>query len=234
MTATPALAVAQEVVRCPVPEGADPALGELSADARMDFVLSSMQHGEEAAVTWTATFALSYLAITAGQLLWRVLTPDEAEKINLWVGAVSSMIGVASFFALPLSVIADRSEVEAEARHRGDCAALARAEALFVRSAEGEDFGVSWLTHLGSVAFNLAIGLYLGIVHGEWVGGAISAGTGIAVGELQILTQPTDLPDALRRYQAAELDAPPPSRPVVSVAPSIGPTGAGLELRGAF
>jgi hypothetical protein len=219
---------------CPLIEGGDAALAERTTAERADFLLAETRRGEEAARTWTAIFALSYLAIAIGQTAALTATQDPGTRIELGVGAVSSLIGVASFFVLPRAVLADLERMEALAprARTGDCEALEAAEQLFLRDAASEAFGTSWLTHVGSVLFNLGVGLFLGLVYDRWVAGAISAGVGILTGELQILTQPTPMVAALARYRAGELgeSAPPP----LTIAPAWDGTFAGVTIGGAL
>lgn len=223
---------AQPAQDCPLPDEATEALAERTIEERAAFVAERFRRGEHAARTWTATFALGYLGIAVSQVAALVILNDDEERDTLWVGAVSSMIGVASFFALPLRAITDREEMEALAPEAlaGDCAALRRMEALLERAAASEEFGTSWLVHLGNVLFNLGVGLYLGLVHGEWVSGAIAAGVGVAVGELQILTQPTHLVSALAQYRDGQLtrEEPLASRPLGA------PSAFGLGVEFAF
>lgn len=222
--AVPTVARAQ---RCPAIEGGAPELAELPTAERMAFLLARAERGEEAARTWTAIFALGYLGIAAGQLAVLSVSRDQERRDNMAIGAASSMIGVASLFVLPLSILHQRADIEALAARasEGDCEALARAEALMVAAAESEAFGASWLVHVGSVLFNLGVGLLLGVGYGHWISGAISAGVGIAIGELQILTQPTDLVDAVERYRRGDLALAPTG----SIA-----AGPGFALGGTF
>ena len=224
-------------VRCPTIDGGSSELSEVPIEERMAFLLARTRSGHEAATTWSVTFAVGYLGLAAGQLGAMVLLGGLEENVNLWVGAIAAMVGVGTRILMPRAVLADRTLIEAlaPAATSGDCEALARAEAVFVRDAEDEDFGSSWLIHLGAILFNLARGLYLGLVHDEWISGAIGAGIGIAVGEVQIFTQPTDLVGALEQYRAGRVRAEPAAEVRARTSVSFDPAGGlVLGVGGAF
>jgi hypothetical protein len=227
LTADPAYA------QCPSMHGGGAALRQHTNEERMAFILRRIRGGEEAARTWTTIFAIGYLGLTVGQMAALTATQDPAERIDRGVAAVSSAIGVATIFILPLDVLTDRARVEALAPRAaaGDCAALEEAEDILESDAADEAFGSSWLIHVGSVLFNLGVGLVLGLGYGHWVTAAISTGVGILVGEVQTLTQPTDLIDALVRYRTGDFDG---ARPSVAISPYADPSAAGVGLRGAF
>lgn len=197
----------------------------------MSFILDSARGVDASARTWSATFALAYLAIAATQLGVLTATDDPGTRADAGVGAAASMIGVASVAFLPVPVLRDREELEriAPAAITGDCAALARAEAILEHDAAGEDFGSSWLMHVGSALFNLAIGAFQGLAYGRWESGAISAAVGIAVGELSIWTKPRGLVSALASYRSGSFDAPR-----VVLQPTFDGSFAGFALSGSF
>ncbi|MHB8877432.1 MAG: hypothetical protein ACYC8T_27385, partial [Myxococcaceae bacterium] len=115
----------------------------------------------------------------------------------------------------------------------GPCPTLASAERLFLRDAEGEAFGVSWLLHGANVVFNVAVGLVLGLGWGHWESGAINAAAGIAIGEVMILTQPTGVVSDLERYRGGELRPPAQMAWRVGAGP-LGRGGFGLRLGASF
>ncbi len=226
------LSAAPASADCPVPEGASDALAERSPAERMHFLLESVRHGEEVTRTWTNVFSLGYLGLATVQMAI-IGAADPGTRIDLGIGAAGSMIGVASLALFRSPVLADRATLEALAAEavEGDCEALARAEQLIDASAESEAFGTSWLIHVGTVVFNLGIGLLMGLGYGRWVSGVISASVGIAVGELQVLTRPTPMLQARRRYLNGELGE---SGPEVRLVPVVSPTEVALGVSGRF
>lgn len=217
--------------RCPAPPEASEALAERTPEERMAFILERARGVERSARTWSVTFALAYLGVAATQLAVLVASSDPGGRADAGVGAVSSMIGVASVVFMPIPVLRDREELERIAPRAmdGDCDALARAEAILAHDAAGEDFGSSWLMHVGSALFNLGIGAFQGLVYGRWESGAISAAVGIVVGELSILTKPRGLVGALASYREGDFETPR-----VVLQPQLGASFAGLALSGSF
>lgn len=184
------------------------ALAARSPSDRAWFILERARSVEPAAQLWSASWAVGYLGLTAAQLGVLTATQDPGTRADMAVGALSAMIGVASIFLLPIRVIGDRARLEelAPRAMEGDCDALAEMERIFERDAAGEDFGSSWLMHVGSMLFNIGIGVVQGLAFGRWQSGMISAAIGIAVGEVQILTKPSGLIDARARYQVGLFD----------------------------
>ncbi len=228
------LAVAPAAAQCPIPRGASPSLAERSTEERMRFILERTQHAEEVTRTWTTVFSLSYLGLVAAQMGLIVIVDDPGARIDFAIGAVGSMIGVASLAIFRAPVLVDRASIEelAPRAMSGDCAALAEAEAFLEADASNEDFGTSWLIHVGNVVFNLGIGLVMGLGYDRWISGAISAGVGILVGEVQILTRPTRMLDTLRRYQAGELGDDGAAS--LRVVPIVSPAQFGVGVSASF
>jgi hypothetical protein len=217
--------------QCPAMDGASSELAERTPSERVAFLLERTRSVEEAGRIWSATFAMGYLGLAAAQIAVLTASTDQGRRADMAIGAVSSLLGVASIVVLPMQVIVDRPEMEelAPRAAAGDCDALARAERIFASDAGSEDFGTSWLMHVGSMLFNIGIGLVQGLGYGRWESGAISAAIGIAVGELQLLTKPTGHVAALVRDRTGRFDAPS-----LTLAPSVGPSFSGLALRADF
>jgi hypothetical protein len=176
---------------------------------------------------WTA----GYGALTLGQAIPAAITDDRGTRADLIAGAATSAVGLIGVLVLPPEVIGSSEELDRElsASAGGDPRArLARARALLERAAADEAFARSPLMHVACAAVNLAAGLALGLGYKRWVSGAITAASGIAVGELQILTTPRTLLHSKPPAAAAE----PSMR--AAFAPWIGSGGAGLRLVAQF
>jgi hypothetical protein len=180
----------------------------VDADLRASFMLERARSVDQAATIWSATWAVGYLGLTAAQLGVLASTQDPGTRADMAIGALGSMIGVASIFLLPVRVMGQRPRLEALAplAMAGDCAALEEMERIFDHAADGEEFGSSWLMHVGSMLFNIGMGVVQGLAFGRWQSGMISAAIGIAVGEVQILTKPSGLIDARARYRIGIVD----------------------------
>jgi hypothetical protein len=151
-----------------------------------------------------------------------------ADRIDWYVGAASAAIGVVPFAFFPLAVIRDGRELHAQRRgdrqrpsHQGgpgggggggddddgeeSCRALADAEARLVRDAKDEAAQQRWWVHVGNVAFNTGVTLFLGLGYNHWLSGIINGASGLVVGEALILTQPTQTIDDLDAYRQGRL-----------------------------
>jgi len=108
---------------------------------------------------------------------------------------------------------------------------LRAAETLLEEAAEQQEFGRSWLTHLGAAAINIGAGLVLWLGYDLPVDAAITAVAGMAIAELQIWTQPTGLMEAQARYKSGawRTAAGPARQPLRwTVAPMPGGASVGL------
>jgi hypothetical protein len=194
--------------------------------------IRSLMHAEaRRARIWLWSWTAGYGALTLGQAIPAAITDDRGTRADLIAGAATSAVGLIGVLALPPEVIASSEEIERElsASAGGDPRArLARARALLERAAADEAFARSPLMHAACAVVNLAAGLALGLGYKRWVSGALTAASGIAIGELQILTTPKAL-----LHSKPPAAAPEPSMRA-AVAPWIGSGGAGLRLVAQF
>ncbi|QRK06676.1 hypothetical protein JQX13_42465 [Archangium violaceum] len=217
--------------------GASAAVGELEPSRRLAFIQSHLHEDARRARIWTGAWGASYSVLTLGQLTLAPLFAP-AEQPDFYVGAISSVGGVAALLAVPLAVMEDSPTLDAlAARQQGpvDCEVLAEAERLLVRSARSEEEGRSWVMHGANVLYNVLTGLVLGLFFDRWPSAAITAATGWLLGEVMILTQPTGAQDALRAYREGKALSEEGQAALdwhVSVA--MAPHHVGLRLRLAF
>jgi hypothetical protein len=174
---------------------------------------------------WMATYA----GLTTGQGVAAGLSGDRDTRADLGVGAATSFLGVVGVLISRLPEIDAAAEtlraMPAEGEHAGrardEAAALLRKQAA---GAEREER--SWVAHALNfiVAAGSSLVLWKGFDRGP--SSATNFATSLAVGELQIWTQP----DALIGTSSARAAAPPPE---TSVTPrrSLGLAWSGRFLR---
>jgi len=142
------------------------------------------------------------------------------DRIDWYVGAASSAVGVIPLWLFPLAVVRDARELHERNAHLpspaepsddggGICARLADAETRLVRDAEDQAAQQRWWVHAGNVAFNTGVLLFLGLGYQHWLSGIINGAAGVLVGEALILTQPTQTIDDLATYRQGGLFGPP-------------------------
>jgi len=201
-TKTLALAAGFALVSASSPVAAD-----AGCPARVEFLRRTLHREASHAQTWSRVWMGGLAAATVGQLV-AVPFVDDDDRVDFYVGSASSLVGVAALLAAPLRVVEDSSRFERLAAHGDEpCLIAARGERMLERSASDEQAGVSALKHVGNVAFNLGIGLILGLGFGHWESAAINVGAGVVIGETLLLTQPTGLTEALARYRAGDFAA---------------------------
>jgi hypothetical protein len=139
------------------------------------------------------------------------VAPDQ--RIDWYVGAGSTLIGIVPLVIAPLDVVGDSAALRpkvAAADPNGDlCPLLAEAEGTLVRDAKNQADGRRWWMHVANVALNTGVGLFLGLGYNHWLAGAFNTVTGTAIGEAIIFTQPTSSIDDLASYRSGSLPGAP-------------------------
>ena len=218
---------------CRVIDGGDLSLGHIDAATRIRFLQHSFRHAARRARVWSWTWAGAFTALTVGQLALSPAYPADA-RVDLYVGAASSLVGVLSLVVLPMRVMGDQRRFDArlaEAPADADlCALLADGERRLLRDAASERDGQSGLLHAGNMLLNIAAGLVLGIGFHRWSSALLNIFGGSAVGEVMLLTQPTEAVKLLSRYRRGDLSSRPAPEPVWSLAPDLGPNQIGLRF----
>jgi hypothetical protein len=205
------------------PAAESPALTPASpveTKARLEALRALLDSESARADAWTWGWSGAYVMITIAQLV-PVAFVDADTRIDLWVGAVSSVVGAVLQGALPLRV------PSAEGLPDEPDAALAEAERRAAEGAEHERQFAAWYSHCVNVAVNAIAGLVLGLGYQHWVSAALSFGVGVAVGEVVLFTQPTRLLSWARGQASSEPHA-------LRLVPFAGPRAGGLALVGAF
>jgi hypothetical protein len=186
---------------CAVMAGAPPELGAIAATERLAFLRKVLARDSRNMLYWSAVFGTAYLGSTAYTLAEGLLHHDRGDRIDDYVGAASSFIGVGLIVFTPKKVLLDHPRFEREIAKGGDtCRLVAEGERLLLRDAADESFGTGRLTQAGNFAFNMGLGLLL-VAFGRYQQAAIQTFSGIGVGELMILSQPIGAVKALGSYR---------------------------------
>ncbi|HXI58666.1 MAG TPA: hypothetical protein VNO55_21515 [Polyangia bacterium] len=226
---TPAVAVAAQ--RCPAPAAASSssssssvssplwastALEGIDPEQRLAWIDAHLSKTARRARLWTWGWGAGLVAATVANAVPLAFVSAD-QRIDWYVGAGTTVIGIVPLLIAPLDVIADarvlHQRVAARVPRddgRGDagedvCRLLADAETRLLRDATNQADGQRWWLHVGNVVLNTGVGLFLGLGYHHWGAGALNAISGSVIGEAIILTQPTGSIDDLNAYRSGAL-----------------------------
>ena len=178
---------------------------------RLEFIQTTLQTEAQRAKTWTYAWHGTLGALTVGQAAAYPFVSD-GDRIDLYYGVGSDLIGHIFLLAMPLKSMNDSRELNALIQKNQGLEPtpelLQQAEHLLENSAADEKTARDWRIHVGNVLFNVGLGVTLGLAHDRWLSGGIFIGSGIVVGEIMILSQPNRLQDQLKRYREGDLTSP--------------------------
>jgi len=205
------LAPARAADRCPVGAGGTPALAAIDPELRLHFIDEHLARTKHRAQVWTWGWGIGIGVATVGNIIPLFFVSPQ-NRIDWYVGAGTTVIGVVPLLIAPLDVVADSRALTARLATRAPtddvCALLADAEIKLVRDAKNQQDGQRWWLHVGNVLLNTGVGAVLALGYHHWAAGVYNATLGTAIGEAIILTQPTGTIGDLETYKAGTF-APP-------------------------
>jgi hypothetical protein len=191
--------------------GAGVAVANIPGEVRLAWIDEQLAHGAHKAKRWTWGWGIGIGGATIANLAPIPFVAHD-DRIDWYVGAATTIIGIVPLLIAPLDVIADSRELRDKIAARPPpppsggnrpdvCPLVADAEARLVRDAKNQSDGQRWWLHVGNVALNFGVGLFLGFGYHHWGAGAFNAVGGSLIGEAIILTQPTQTIDDLETYR---------------------------------
>lgn len=234
-----ALGHAQE---CPAPVGAAPSLAGQDTATRLAFIRQTLADTARTERRFALGWSLSYVGLSVGA--WAVLPfskdpTDPGQRLETaWNSGTSALAALTSLIG-PVGVIRQQQRLEkllARTQPNDDpCATLVAAERILADAAKNQAGAHSARAHLGNFAVNVGLGLVLAYGLRRPDGAAINTTVGIALGELMIVTRPTQAERSLASYRAGDLhpQPPTPALPLV-LTPLRTSTDYGLALAGTF
>lgn len=206
-----------------------------TCEERVAFLSREMARARRPARVWSWGWGIGYTVVGLAQLGIAPFLDDEGRQKDFYVGGARTLVAAMPFAIMPLKILREEPAHRERVAAGGDPCAIAEAgERGLERAARSERRGRSVLKHTMVVLVNAAAGLVLGLGFDRWGQAALTAGSGIVVGEIMIWTQPMRSVDAWRRYQAGELGAPVASGDWMVTPVVMQGGGAGLGLSVSF
>lgn len=206
---------------------------------RLAFIEARLSRGADKANLWWQTWYYGWTALSMGQFVWALATPDKDTRVDMAVGAAASTLGVIPLGVLPFPArtapwnLAQMPAGSPEQRRRK----LAYAEHLLESAADDEKLRRSWVNHATSIGVSVAVGLVLGVGYGRPRTGLLNALGGVALSEIQIWTMPTAAIRDFAEYRRLDPSTIPRASSTPAPLPisiSLGPHAGGLSLVGSF
>ncbi len=207
---------------CPAPPDA-PAVASIDPERRLAYLARAFDDEVRDTDLWSWSLGTVFL-LGAGTeaVATQGYKNDRDTAIDLTVGAVTFGIGSLSLYLTPLQITSPLRSARSRWSDPDRCAVLARAEHLLVTVEKEEAWETGWFPQVLNGAVNIAASLVIGLGYKHGRQAVISGGSGFALGEANVFTQPRDLRDALAHYRSGVLDHGQPARTVgLSLAPVV-------------
>jgi len=204
---------ARAAARCPSPPGMAASLAAVDGQTRLLWIDARLSATARTARLWTWGWGIGIVAATGANLIPLAFVAPE-ERVDWYTSAATTIVGLVPLLIAPLDVVADARALHARVAAEGSgpdadvCRLLADAEATLARDAQNQKDGQRWWLHVGNVALNAGVGLFLGLGFHHWGAGALNFATGTVIGEAIILTQPTGSIGDFDHYRTNVIWAP--------------------------
>lgn len=215
-------------VECAQPEGATgTGVSAKSASERLAYIAQLLTQETKASQRYMTVYGTSYLGLAAAQLALIPVMPEADAPVWYW-GAVNALIGFAAVMLLPPTINEHAPKFAQRVQGVRDdeaCALVEEGERLLKVGFEEQSFQRGWLMHTGNALLGVGFALLLGFGYRQWVSGVVNGLVSIAIGELMLWTQPSQLIPGWKAYLTGQ------QTPVTfHVVPTAGP-GLGLVMR---
>jgi len=192
-------------VTAPAPARAEERACPDDAAVRVAFIRNSLRRTERWSRVWYDSWIAGYGTLTLGTALLIPAFESRRDQLVWSVSSASALVGVFFIAATyPAAITESESLGRLAARSTDDCSLLVEAERALGRAAEQQISNRKWYFHVLNVAYNLGVGLVIGLALNDWVNAAVNFGVGTALGEASILTLPMGSAKDLARYRRGQ------------------------------
>jgi hypothetical protein len=172
---------------------------------RLKEIDHALEKSYQAANTWGWVWGISFGVGTVGQLaLIPVLASDKTYNStpDLLIGGIESFVAILPVLIAPPKVLRDYPILHRKLAGGTEASTelLMEAQRVLRDDATDQRDCASWVMHVINVGLSLATGALLGFGFQHWPSAALNTCVGFAIGEVFILTQPTDLIQAEKIY----------------------------------
>jgi hypothetical protein len=174
------------------------AISPTEREARLAFLEDRIATQHLHAQIWWESFITFYGVGLIVQSASAVEATRPAERADLVVSAVKAAGGVVRYAVDPMKGIQSFEAIAGES----PAARLARGERILRENADATTPFGPWYAHLINVGINGVGAVIVGAGFDDWERGLVSAGIGIAVGEVSLFTQPWEAVGDLEEYEA--------------------------------
>jgi hypothetical protein len=178
--------------------GSQPVTADEEIDLRLGFIEERLNAGKRHARYWQNGWTGFYSASALAQTVFWLDADNNDDRINYVVGAIKSTGGLIDILLRPMPGRSGAEEIRGMQAPSID--KLGRAEELLQATALRAQAKSTWKPHLKVMGVNLLGGAVI-LAFGDGGDALISTAMGIAVGEANIWTQPTQPSTDLRDYQ---------------------------------
>jgi hypothetical protein len=205
---------------------------DLHVDERLRFIAARLKAEAVQARTWEAGWSIVYVGGLGYGSYQLAHARTKAADTEAAVGIGKSLIGGVTMGLFPLKASRGAHELDRATEADGSLARLDLAETLLRRNADEANLRYAWQPHVFSLLMNLVGGAAIWIA-GDWKRAAQSTGIAVAVGELQIWTQPWQAKSDLREYRrrfGALGAAAQPARQLAATTPAVHVSATSLAV----
>lgn len=178
-------------------------------EARLRFLEARICVQRSHAELWWGSWVSFYAAGALVQGTRAMLADAPADRADSWISAAKATAAALRYVLDPYGGVRGLEPPAAGVGEASRRVRLAHAERVLAHNAERTEQARAWYAHAINIVVNVAGGVIVAAGFDEPAKGFLSAGIGVAVGEVAILTSPWEADDDLADYRQRFGGRPP-------------------------